>query len=407
MEIDNIACDICNNNYNSRNHLPLKLVPCGHNLCKKCVTEWFNDNKKRTCPFCRRIITTNTIDDEILCKLKLKFNYNYIRRNDTVTDNSQIAVYIINNNLKDIQDASKIESIELCSRWDAAVYNLMEVANYNIEREIYALYYILNPSKLNYWELNKDFIIIDPLSDKGMAKLYILKAMLANPDIRRHQTFNNITYNITQYLKYIIPPNNNITVSYNLITDDVPSIGKLFEKSLLFLSSNYKLFVSVMLYTSEPIISMYYSDLYYRLLNSLLYVDIVRDYFVDASLFYEHQKKVVLYSKKLHITRMAGCCNPNMYGCTTSRLSSTKLCILIKKLLNIRPGTCFNLPRDKAIFMSHVYRNNIYILNILTGKSTFIINTKLLSNKISRIQYRHSMRSMLRGSHHYNSVKLI
>lgn len=404
MENTNLICDICDYEYDRRNYIPLKLTPCGHNLCKKCVIDWFVINKKKTCPFCRTIVTNNIVADDILCKLKLNFNCG--RTNEIVKDYSNVAIYVINNNMKDINDASKIKEIRLCSRWEAAVYNLIEVARYNIERGIYALYYILHPTQINYWEVNKDFIIIDPLASNKMDNLYILKGILSTFNIRRLHTFNNISSHIGQYLKYIIPEKKNIAISYNLITDDIPSVSKLFEKSLVDLSSNYRLFISVMLYTTNPTVSIYYSSLYNRLSGSILYVDIVRDCYIDALLFYQSQRKIISYSKKLHIGRMAGCYFPHIYGCTSLKLTSTNLCILIKNLLGIAEHTTFILPRDHRSFINLVNNKNYYISDVITNKNCFIINTRLLSNKISRIQYRHSIRTVLRGSH-YNSVKSI
>jgi len=410
MDIDTLSCDICNNDYNRKLHMPLELCPCGHTLCKKCVIDWFVNNKKLTCPFCRAVITTNIVDDDILQTLPLDFNYSYTRPNELIKDNSNIAIYIINNNLKNIKDGSKIENIELCSRWTAAAHNLIEVAKYNISRGIYALYYILNPSKINYWELNKDFIIIDPLAYHKLDHLNTLIKILAAPNNSPPKTFNLIGYNIAQYLKYIIPPRTNLVISYNFITDEIPSVSKLFENSLFFLSSKYELFLSIVLYTSDPKISMYYNKLSTLLSNRftepLIYVDIIRDYFIDAALFYKSQRKIVLYSKKLHIARMAGCYSPCIYNCTVAKLSSTNLCILIKNLLNIPRQTSFLLPRDNGNFMSYVYRNNYYVLNILTDKHRFIINTKLLSLKINGIQYRHTLRDVFIRSR-YNSIKLV
>ena len=280
------------------------------------------------------------------------------------------------------------------------------MAKYNISRGIYALYYILNPSKINYWELNKDFIIIDPLAHHKMDHLKTLIEILAVPNISPPQTFNMIVYNISEYLNYIIPLRTDLVISYNFITDDIPSTSKLFEKSLFFLSSKCKLFLSVMLYTSDPEISMYYNALSNRLIKSLLYTEVVRDYFIDATLFYRIQKKIVLYSKELHIARMAGCYSPYIYKCTVSKLSSTKLCILIKTLLKIPHHISFILPRDNENFMIYVYKNNYNVLNILTNNNRLIINTKLLSLKINAIQYRHMLRNVFIGSDH-NSIKLI
>ena len=404
MESNNLLCDICSEDYNRKNILPLKLSPCGHKLCKKCVNDWFVINQKNSCPFCRGIVDNNTIDDSTLSKLKL--NFNYPRSNEILKDYSNIAVYVINNNIKDISDASTINEIKLCPRWKAAVYNLIEVARYNIDRGIYALYYILNPTITNYWELNRDFVIIDSMSSNKMEQLNILKDLLSVPNIRRHQIFNNIPYNIAEYLKYIVPAKNNITISYNFITDDIPSISKLFENSLGFLSSEYKLFISIILYTSNPTVSLYYGSLYNRLSDRVLYVDIVRDYFIDATLFYNSQRKIVLYTSKLHIARMAGCYYPTIYGCTTCKLSSTNIFILIKNLINIPDYIRFVLPRDKRRFLSMVVRKNYSVFNVLTQNYSFIIDTKLLSHKISRIQYRHSLRAAFKGAHH-NSVKLV
>ena len=125
--------------------------------------------------------------------------------------------------------------------------------------------------------------------------------MLGISDIRRCHTFNYISYNIAQYLKYIIPEKANISISYNLITDDIPSVSKLFERSLLFLSSKYRSFLSIMLYTNDPTTSLYYTSLYNKLPGAFIYVDVVRDYFIDATLFYKSQRKIILYTKKLHI----------------------------------------------------------------------------------------------------------
>ena len=402
MESDNLICDICSYEYNRKKNLPLKLIPCGHKFCKKCVYDWFVINKKKTCPFCRGIADSNIVDDSTLWKLKL--NLNSQRTNEIVKDYSKIAIYVINNNLKDIDDATTIKEVKLCSRWKAAVYNLIEVARYNIDRGIYALYYILNPRTVNYWESGKDFVIIDPLGSNKTTQLYMLKDLLMEPDIRRHQTFNNIPYNITYYLKYIVPEKTNI--SYNFITDDIPSASKLFEKSLVFLSSKYNVFLSVMLYTTNPTITLYYRDLYTRLSSVFIYVDIIRDYFIDATLFYQSQRKIIVYSNKLHIARMAGCYNPNIHDCTMYKLSSTNMFILIKNLLHIPEHIRFILPRDKRRFLSMIVRKNYYVFNILSNRNMFIIDTRSLSYKISRIQYRHSVRTIFKGSHH-NSVKLI
>ena len=51
MESDNLICDICSYEYNRKKNLPLKLIPCGHKFCKKCVYDWFVINKKKHVPF--------------------------------------------------------------------------------------------------------------------------------------------------------------------------------------------------------------------------------------------------------------------------------------------------------------------------------------------------------------------
>ena len=59
-ELDGHLCAVCTHvmvparqSEDGRDHSPALLVPCGHNLCRSCVVEYFERQRKDTCPYCR------------------------------------------------------------------------------------------------------------------------------------------------------------------------------------------------------------------------------------------------------------------------------------------------------------------------------------------------------------------
>ncbi|KAM9366661.1 E3 ubiquitin-protein ligase TRIM21-like [Symphorus nematophorus] len=52
---ENFLCSICLDVFTT----PVT-IPCGHNFCKNCITENWKINRKRQCPFCKKLFDTGT-----------------------------------------------------------------------------------------------------------------------------------------------------------------------------------------------------------------------------------------------------------------------------------------------------------------------------------------------------------
>jgi hypothetical protein len=52
MEIDEIKCHICNEQFNDSVKIPRLLISCGHSYCQECLKELFSkgENKSIICP---------------------------------------------------------------------------------------------------------------------------------------------------------------------------------------------------------------------------------------------------------------------------------------------------------------------------------------------------------------------
>ena len=63
-----MECCLCNEIYDENQYKPYSINPCGHHFCLKCI----NNLKSKSCPYCRGVIKSKTLNRGILDMMKSK-----------------------------------------------------------------------------------------------------------------------------------------------------------------------------------------------------------------------------------------------------------------------------------------------------------------------------------------------
>ena len=61
-ELDSHSCAICYERMDPPDRSPMLLFPCGHTLCRQCLTSHLAKAPKKTCPLCRAVIQSQAVN---------------------------------------------------------------------------------------------------------------------------------------------------------------------------------------------------------------------------------------------------------------------------------------------------------------------------------------------------------
>ena len=249
------TCFVCEEYYQRDINLAMTLIPCGHVVCRPCITEWRKENN--SCPECRKSIEKLIINRALMDLIEQNQKTNKCnannpdttphhttsslttkrcnssskdKNNEIISDKCEYAVYIIDNSksMEYYCDGKIFEFVEHSSankqlikksgvlRWHEAVSKIKKIASYNIKRKICASYYLLNPSEkgtdswinslnpfasncnLLDWKENIDFIVIDARNDNEIVieQKYktLIQCILSENNIRGNTPLDVITH---------------------------------------------------------------------------------------------------------------------------------------------------------------------------------------------------------------------
>jgi hypothetical protein len=410
-------CNICYERYNKEVNPPLTCNPCGHGLCEPCLNAWrrTNSSNRNTCPQCRQIVISTIVNRDLMDMIEsnnvlpsttnplFKFkNIENRKINEVIIDKSRYAVYIIDNSGSMgntdgkivIKNNKSFTILEGVSRWNEAEYKIIEIANYNIKRNMVATYYLLNPLG-NKWKDGLDYITIDPNNKEDVSKkLNILKnTILDMNNIRGNTPLDVITKKIRQSLHNFVNDSNykSMPICYNIITDGDPNNKNLFEYELKKLSNNYNIFLTVNLCTDNDNTIEYYNDLDKKIGNELGGLDVIDDIKGEQLEIMKAGNNFFTYSNDIHICRMAGC---NFF--VADLLDEEKLSIhhattLVKQLLN-NPD---DIPHwtDRKNYIKTISKLNKSVYNLYYKCNTDLININNVDWMIWRYQLKKQIQS--------------
>lgn len=330
------TCNVCLERYQREINPPLTCNPCGHVTCQPCLTNWFQLNH-RTCPECRTTVTSTTVNRAVLDLLETRDQpvavaprlptgtsgqlseqmlHISTKRGELVRDRCQYGVYVIDNSYSmDNYDDGKlftenpegsITATTKVARWEEAVSKTLQIAKYNIQRNMSASYYLLNP-KGRTWVENTDFVKINPgkLSTEGkhQALHQLAHHLLLRSNIRGNTPLDRVTL----YFREHIIGQASYPICYNIITDGEPNSRPQFEQQLRYLCEQYHIFLVINLCTDSDSVVNYYNTLDTSLGGELSGMDVLDDLKSEADEVWLTGNRSIPYSLSLHICRMAGC----------------------------------------------------------------------------------------------------
>lgn len=331
--MSNDTCNVCMEKYNRNANPAMTLVPCGHNFCKPCIEIWRRNNN--SCPECRRNIinltinrglmdvietsnnsSTNLISVEKFCQVLSKE-----KDKEVLSDKCTFAFYVIDNSgsmghYNDgkifVEDEKGIiNKISGLTRWNEAVDKVKSISDYNINRGMKSVYYLLNPHKKNNWVEDYDFVSIDPESDDIDSKINSLDRLLSSDNVYGSTPLHSITRHINNSLGELINSDvyKNKPICYNLITDGEPDYKFHFESELNNLAKKYNVFLVINLCTDNDDIVQYYNDLDKNVGKEMSGMDVIDDMEAEYKEIRDAGNRFFSYSKDIHVCRMSGCFN--------------------------------------------------------------------------------------------------
>lgn len=389
-------CSICFEAYLRHNNPPKLLIPCGHTICERCINNWTRNHN--TCPICRkninnsiynwdlmklveenRVVVAPPIVDTKLDKVK--------KKNEIIKDLSQYSIVIIDNSgSMRVSDGKKINSENGfrikngVTRWEEAVYKVLEIAKYNISRNMATKYYLLNPKIYDNWLKNIDWVEIVPSKNDFEENLTILKSQLLDDNnIRGTTPLTKITKKILRDHEYIL---HSKLINYNIITDGNPDNSKNFENSLETISNKLNIFLTINLCTDQEEIIDYYNDLDKKIGNELSGLDVIDDFQDEYQEIVNSGNKFFTYTHDIHICRMAGCNSIIADLLDERQLTISEMNSLINELL----GMPNDLPNwsERREYIDYLEKNNKRVFNLKTNQFTSLIDIKQVNK---RIQY--------------------
>ena len=408
--MNNNSCCICFENYVRDINPPMLCNPCGHDVCKPCLEQWFRTSSRKTCPHCRTPITHTTINRSLMDILESRNNNigntddnyevnetlfkskkNSNKVNEIILDKCREAYYIIDNSLSMEECDGKIFSrqsdgnlkiIYGVTRWLEACQKVAQIAKYNINRKMVATYYILNPKYRENWVENRDYICIDPDEENSIDKKLetLQKKILSQSQIRGNTPLDVITNNLYDELSRKSNLDEGYYINFNIITDGCPNSNLRFELSLKKLSHRFPVFLTINLCTEDDYVVEYYNELDKTIGNELSGMDVLDDYKSEAYEICRAGNTFFTYTEEIHICRMAGC-----FSVVSDLLDEQKLSVfhankLVKEILNL-PSSAPHWT-DLDSYMNEVNMNNEEVYDINTNRMKPLINTFKLNTMI-------------------------
>lgn len=329
-------CNVCLEVFNRDSNPAFLCIPCGHVTCESCLENWFKTNTDKTCPECRtpvqstvydralmNVIGSTTTTTPPLASTTVSSDNVYLgtrdRSYELIRDKCEFAVYVIDNSgsmeyyldgKTFIQDRDgRIVKQDCQTRWTEACVKTLEIAKYNIRREMPASYYLLNPMD-DEWLQDRDYIIIDPSQlsrhDKLEAIKTLEKTLLSYKNIRGNTPLDRITHYFANDRDSFITKEAGI-VCYNVITDGEPNNKENFEFQLRELSRSQKVWLVINLCTEDQRVVDYYNSLDTKLGYELSGMDVIDDLESEAQEVWDRGNRFFNYSQEIHVCRMAGC----------------------------------------------------------------------------------------------------
>ena len=327
-------CSLCFEPFEMEMNPAHSCIPCGHVMCLPCLETWFRTHPSRTCPLCR-VYVDNTVINRAAMDVSINeedttidspstsiFNITQYseKKRETLQDKCQFAFYVIDNSLSMEfvsdgkiyikTDDNRIEKTSQVDRWEEAKSKILQIARYNIDRNMTAAYYLLNPENKGLWIEHKDYIIVDPTeiedSDYDGILDDIEYTLLQRSRIKGNTPLDRITQHLLEYLEkqadYL-----QIPICYNIITDGEPNNKKSFEIELSKISKQYNVFLTINLCTDNHCIIDYYNELDGKIGGELSGLDVIDDYESEKGEVWKVGNRFFNYSIDIHICRMAGC----------------------------------------------------------------------------------------------------
>ena len=432
-------CYCCRETYRRGINDALTCNPCGHGICDPCLIQWRRSGRSNsnTCPQCRRIITSTVINRDLMDIIEQQSrqvnvesnnnvspdetqnetqnntrnnnnlislkNINSKKKSETIIDKSQLAVYVLDNSgsmtgpdgkslVFDKCDSGKFKIIQGVSRWRELEEKTNAISDYNIERNMPSIYYLLNPMYYNKWVDGQDFIMIDPTKENYQENLKVLKEEILNKsNIRGSTPLDVITRHVKKSL-HSFASNSNIKtydICYNIVTDGQPNDKRLFENELRYLANNFSIFLTINLCTDNDSIIEYYNDLDVKIGSELGGMDVIDDLQGEQLEVIKAGNTFITYSYDIHVSRMAGC-----HSVVADELDEHVLSVfhankLVKELL----GCPQELPHwtDRENYIKKVTQLNTKVYDLYNRSYQDLINTSKLNNMIWVYEQRKQM----------------
>lgn len=333
------SCNVCLEEFRDDSNPAHLCIPCGHNTCKPCLDNWFETNVRRSCPECRGYVTSSIVNrslmnvisagvtessgnNKITPILRATTDNVQLKRDATyelISDKCDFAIYVIDNSgsmdyyldgktFTEDRDGI-VNKKEHVTRWEEAVSKTIQIALYNIVRNMPASYYLLNPST-SEWIQDTDYMIIDPTqldrNEKSKIIQQLENTLLGSENIRGNTPLDRITSYFIHDRDCFIRPEAEI-ICYNIITDGEPNDKRLFEFQLRELCRCHKVWLVINLCTDDDIVVEYYNDLDSKLGSELSGMDVLDDLESEANEVWNMGNRFFNYSLGIHICRMAGC----------------------------------------------------------------------------------------------------
>ena len=425
-----MSCCVCLEPYRRNTNPPLTCNPCGHGVCEPCLTQWrrSSSSNNNTCPQCRSRINSTVMNRDLMDVIESNsavsnnldnsstniididnhVNTNNTgrttsdivdfehktkdKKNETIIDKSKLVVNIVDNSCSMNEPDGKFalhdkngnfKMVKGISRWKEASKKTCEIAQYNINRNITALYYLLNPSYNNIWKEGDDFVLIDPYKNDYETQLEILKnKMLDKNNIRGSTPLHKITKYINNSLSSFISNTNIKTypVCLNIITDGEPDNKRQFENELRYMTNNHNIFLVINLCTDCDVAIDYYNVLDTKIGSELGGLDVIDDIEGEQKEIIKAGNTFITYSYDIHICRMAGCNSIVSDLLDENALSVFHSNKLVKELL----GSPSDLPHwtDRKNYIKKVKEYNKKVYNLYYKKETDLINVDKLNSMI-------------------------
>ena len=414
---DNKCC-ICFETFRRDVNPPMLCSPCGHDVCKPCIEQWFRSNSSHSCPQCRTYInsyainrslmdiiengnvindTGNNNDEDDTCLFKIRSSSE--RTNEIIRDKCDDAYYVIDNSISMRESDGKIFKTNEngiistsfgVSRWKEAAQKVIKIANYNIRRNMKATYYLLNPNT-RYWKEGVDYIYIDPeRKEDTKDKLIFLKHTILNhKQIRGNTPLDEITDNLYRELSR----NHNLSIghsiNYNIITDGCPNSRYTFENSINRLAKQFPVFLTINLCTEDDNVVGYYNELDKTIGTELSGMDVIDDLKSEAYEIVNAGNSFFTYSDEIHTCRMSGC-----FSVVADILDEEEMSVyhsnkLVREILDLPE----DIPHwtDLDNYIEIVKQNNKQVYDIYSGYKKPLVNINNLWYKI----YKYNLKNQL------------